>query len=140
MADEVVKKGDKIKVVYTGYLEDGSVFDSNQGKEPLEFEVGSGFVIKGFDDAVIGMKAGEKKSVNIPSEQAYGERHDEMVVKIPRAQFQGMEEIKEGMTVSTDNGMRAIVVAADEKDVTLDFNFPLAGKNLRFDIEVAAVN
>ena len=88
MADEEVKKGDKIKVIYTGYLEDGSIFDSNEGKDALLFEVGAGQVIKGFDDAVVGMKVGGKKSITIKPEEAYGERHEEMVLKIPKTQFQ----------------------------------------------------
>ncbi|MGC8533824.1 MAG: FKBP-type peptidyl-prolyl cis-trans isomerase [Candidatus Parvarchaeum sp.] len=138
MAEEV-KKGDKIKVVYTGYLEDGSVFDSNEGRDLLSFEVGAGQVIKGFDDAVVGMKVGENKSITIKPEDAYGERHEEMVIKIPKTQFQG-EEVKEGMMVSSNNGMQATVVAVNENDVTLDFNFPLAGKTLKFDIKIAAIN
>ncbi len=138
MAEEV-KKGDKIKVVYTGYLEDGSVFDSNEGRDLLSFEVGAGQVIKGFDDAVVGMKVGENKSITIKPEEAYGERHEEMVIKIPKTQFQG-EEVKEGMMVSSNNGMQATVVAVNENDVTLDFNFPLAGKTLKFDIKIAAIN
>ena len=140
MVDEVVKKGDKVKVKYTGYLEDGSVFDSNKDSEPLLFEVGSGQVIKGFDDAVTGMRIGDKKTVDITPDQAYGERHEEMVVKIPKTQFQGTEEIKEGMSVSANNGMRATVVAVDDKEVTLDFNFQLAGKKLKFDVELTAIN
>ncbi|MCL4397109.1 peptidylprolyl isomerase [Candidatus Parvarchaeota archaeon] len=139
MADEEVKKGDKIQVMYTGYLEDGSVFDSNEGKDALSFEVGAGQVIKGFDDAVVGMKIGENKSITIKPEEAYGERHEEMVIKIPKTQFQG-EEVKEGMMVSSNNGMQATVVAVNENDVTLDFNFPLAGKTLKFDIKIAAIN
>ena len=139
MADEAVKKGDKIKVTYTGYLEDGSVFDSNEGKDALSFEVGAGQVIKGFDDAVVGMKVGENKSITIKPEEAYGERHEEMVIKIPKNQFQG-EEVKEGMMVSSNTGMQATVVAVNENDVTLDFNFPLAGKTLKFDIKIAAIN
>jgi peptidylprolyl isomerase len=139
MADEEVKKGDKIKVMYTGYLEDGSVFDSNEGKEALSFEVGAGQVIKGFENAVLGMKTGESKSITLKPEDAYGERHEEMVVKIPKTQFQG-EEIKEGMMVSSNNGMQATVVSVNEEDVTLDFNFPLAGKTLKFDVKIAAIN
>ena len=139
MVDEEVKKGDKVKVKYTGYLEDGSTFDSNEDKDALLFEVGAGQVIKGFDDAVVGMKVGEKKSVTIKPEEAYGERHEEMVIKIPKTQFQG-EEIKEGMMVSSSNGMQATVVAVNDNDVTLDFNFPLAGKTLKFDIKVEAIN
>ncbi|MCL5975987.1 MAG: peptidylprolyl isomerase [Candidatus Parvarchaeota archaeon] len=139
MVDEEVKKGDKIQVIYTGYLEDGSVFDSNEGKDALSFEVGAGQVIKGFDDAVVGMKVGENKSITIKPEEAYGERHEEMVIKIPKTQFQG-EEVKEGMMVSSNNGMQATVVAVNENDVTLDFNFPLAGKTLKFDIKVKSIN
>ncbi len=139
MADDEVKKGDKIQVIYTGYLEDGSVFDSNEGKDALSFEVGAGQVIKGFDDAVVGMKVGENKSITIKPEEAYGERHEEMVIKIPKNQFQG-EEVKEGMMVSSNTGMQATVVAVNENDVTLDFNFPLAGKTLKFDIKIAAIN
>ncbi|MCL5106763.1 MAG: peptidylprolyl isomerase [Candidatus Parvarchaeota archaeon] len=139
MADGEVKKGDKIQVMYTGYLEDGSVFDSNEGKEALSFEAGSGQVIKGFDDAVIGMKTGESKTITVKPEEAYGERHEEMVIKIPKTQFQG-EEIKEGMMVSSNNGMQATVISVNENDVTLDFNFPLAGKTLKFDIKIAAIN
>ena len=131
MADEGVKNGDKIKVMYTGYLEDGSVFDSNEGKEALSFEVGTGQIIKGFENAVIGMKIGESKSIIIKPEEAYSERHEEMVVKIPKTQFQG-EEIKEGMMVSSSNGMQATVVSVNEEDVTLDFNFPLAGIQLQW--------
>ena len=139
MVDEEVKKGDKVKVKYTGYLEDGSTFDSNEDKDALLFEVGAGQVIKGFDDAVVGMKVGEKKSVTIKPEEAYGERHEEMVIKIPKTQFQG-EEVKEGMMVSSSNGMQDTVVAVNDNDVTLDFNFPLAGKTLKFDIKVEAIN
>ncbi|EEZ92550.1 MAG: peptidylprolyl isomerase FKBP-type [Candidatus Parvarchaeum acidiphilum ARMAN-4] len=139
MVDETIKKGDKIQVMYTGYLEDGSVFDSNEGKEALSFEVGAGRIIKGFDDAVIGMKIGESKSITVKPEEAYGERHEEMVIKLPKTQFQG-EEIKEGMMVSSNNGMQATVVSVNENDVTLDFNFPLAGKTLKFDIKIVAIN
>ncbi|MCL4391503.1 MAG: peptidylprolyl isomerase [Candidatus Parvarchaeota archaeon] len=134
-----VKKGDKVSVFYTGYLEDGSVFDSNEGREALSFEVGAQQVIEGFDNAVLGMKVGESKSVTIPPEQAYKERQEEMVIKIPKTQFQG-EEIKEGMMVSSNNGMRATVVSVNQDDVTLDFNSPLAGKTLKFDIKIAAIN
>ncbi len=140
MENSEVKKGDKIKVIYTGYLEDGSIFDSNKDKEPLSFEVGSGYVIKGFDDAVMGMKIGEKKVVDIPSDKAYGDRHDDMVIKIPKTQFEGMDEIKIGTAVSASNGMHATIIAVDENEATLDFNFPLAGKNLKFEIEVVAIN
>ncbi len=139
MVDETIKKGDKIQVMYTGYLEDGSVFDSNEGREALSFEVGAGRIIKGFDDAVIGMKIGESKSITVKPEEAYGERHEEMVIKLPKTQFQG-EEIKEGMMVSSNNGMQATVVSVNENDVTLDFNFPLAGKTLKFDIKIVAIN
>jgi FKBP-type peptidyl-prolyl cis-trans isomerase 2 len=135
----IVKKGDKVRVFYTGYLEDNTVFDSNEGKEALSFEVGSGQVIKGFDDAVIGMKAGESKKITVKPEEAYGDRHEDMVIKIPKTQFQG-EEIKAGMMVGSNNGMQATVVSVDKDEITLDFNFPLAGKTLKFDIKIASIN
>ncbi len=137
--EKVVKKGDKISVFYTGSLEDGSIFDSNEGKEALSFEAGSGQVIKGFDEAVIGMKVGESKDITLQPDDAYGDRKEEMVVKVPKTQFQG-NEIKEGMRVTSGQGLQAIIVAVGDEDVTLDFNFPLAGKTLKFNIKLDSIN
>ena len=82
-----VKKGDSVKVHYHGTLSDGTIFDSSTGREPLEFKVGSGMVIAGFDEGVTGMFIGEKRSVNIPADQAYGQVQDEMIMEFPKTQF-----------------------------------------------------
>lgn len=143
MAEEannaVVKKGDKVSVFYKGTLEDGTIFDSNEGKEPLKFEVGSGQVIKGFDEAVVGMKAGETKSVTLPPEQAYGEPKKELVVKLQKKQF-GDQEVKVGMAANSSQGHQGIITDVSGEDVTVDFNFPLSGKTLKFEIKLAGIN
>ena len=92
-----VKSGDKVKVHYHGRLTNGETFDSSQGREPLEFEVGKGNVIKGFEDGVTGMSVGEKKTVNIPVEDAYGPSNPEMVIKMPKDSFPKDMEIEVGM-------------------------------------------
>jgi peptidylprolyl isomerase len=83
------KKGDKVKVHYHGKLTNGETFDSSTGREPLEFEIGSGSVIKGFDDGVSGMKVGEKKTVSIPVDEAYGPRSEDMLIEFPKDRFPG---------------------------------------------------
>ena len=137
----MIEKGNKIKVHYKGTLEDGSEFDNSYTRgEPLEFEVGAGQLIKGFDEAVVGMKEGEKKSITLKSDQAYGEVRDELVHKIPTKQLP--QEAKEGMTVgvSLPNGQQvpAKVVEKGEEESVLDLNHPLAGKTLNFEIEVVS--
>jgi len=136
-----VKKGDKIKVEYTGKLEDGTVFDASEKHgQPLEFETGAGQVIKGFDDAVIGMKQGEEKEVNIPSAEAYGEPKPELLKKIPRDQLPKDQDPKVGMVLvmKTPDGQQIPTKIAEvsDTDVTLDLNHPLAGKNLIFNIKI----
>ena len=142
-AGKAVKKGDKVSVEYEGRLKDGEVFDSNKGKEPLEFEVGSGSIIKGFDEGMIGMQKGEEKTIDIPSDDAYGVHRPELVQKIPKEKFNGPEP-KEGMmiAISTPEGKQfpAKIVAVDEKEVTLDINHPLAGKDLSFSVKVLDIN
>lgn len=134
------KRGDNVKVHYTGTLEDGYVFDSSEGAEPLEFAVGSGQVIPGFDEAVIGMKVGESKTVNIPCEKAYGERNDEMIIQAPIDQIPPDLKLELGMRLEMGgiNGEILRVVVAEIKDthVTLDGNPPLAGKDLIFKLEL----
>ena len=137
------KSGDKVKVHYHGRLTSGETFDSSAGREPLEFEVGSGMVIKGFDDGVTGMKVGEKKTVNIPAEQAYGDKNPEMIIEYPRAQFPEQIELKEGeaLVMSSASGQQFQVRIAEIKDevVLLDANHPLAGEELIFDIELVEI-
>ncbi|MBV9961614.1 MAG: peptidylprolyl isomerase [Parafilimonas sp.] len=134
------KKGDKVKVHYHGRLDDGTTFDSSQGRQPLEFEVGSGMVIKGFDDGVTGMSVGDKKTISIPAEDAYGERQEEMVIEFPRSNFPPDIEPEVGMTLNmhSENGQELPVTITDinEEAIILDANHPLAGKDLIFDIEL----
>lgn len=137
------KNGDTVKVHYNGRLTSGETFDSSAGREPLEFEVGSGTVIKGFDDGVTGMKVGEKKTVNIPAEQAYGEKNPDMVIDYPRAQFPEHIDLKVGeqLVMSSASGQQFQVRIAEIKEdvVLLDANHPLAGEELIFDIELVEI-
>ena len=134
------KKGDKVKVHYHGRLTDGTTFDSSQGREPLEFEVGSGMVIKGFDDGVTGMSVGDKKTISIPAEDAYGSRQEEMVIDFPLSNFPPDITPEVGMTLQmhNENGQElpVMVTAVNADTVTLDANHPLAGQELIFDIEI----
>ena len=134
------KRGDNVKVHYTGSLGDGTVFDSSEGKEPLTFAVGGGQVIQGFDEAVIGMAVGETKTVHIPAEKAYGERNDELVIQAPLEQVPPDLNPEVGMRLEL-GGMggeilRVEVIDITETHVVLDANPPLAGKDLIFKIEL----
>jgi peptidylprolyl isomerase len=138
-----VKKDDKVQIHYKGTLTDGEVFDSSEGRDPLEFVVGSGQVIVGFDEAVIGMEVGEKKSVLIPCEKAYGERLKEMVIQVPVAQVPPDLDIEIGMMLEMGGAqgeiLRVKVIEMDDDTITLDANPPLAGADLNFDIELVAI-
>lgn len=138
-----VKRGDNIKVHYTGKFEDGTVFDSSEGKEPLEIVVGSGQVIPGFDEAVVGMKIGEKKNVFIPVEKAYGIRNDDLVMTVPTAHVPPDIKPEIGLRLemgAPDGGvLRVVVVDITDEEVILDANPPLAGNNLIFDLELVAI-
>jgi len=138
-----VKKGDKIKVHYHGKLTNGETFDSSAGREPLEFEVGSGMVIPGFDDGVTGMTVGEKKTVNIPYDEAYGPKNPAMVIEMPKDRFPKDMEIELGMSLgmSDQDGQQFQVTIAEIKEevVMLDANHPLAGQDLIFDLELVEI-
>jgi FKBP-type peptidyl-prolyl cis-trans isomerase 2 len=138
--NQQAKKGDKVKVHYHGRLNDGTTFDSSEGRQPLEFEVGSGMVIKGFDEGVTGMSIGDKKTVSIPAEDAYGQRNQEMVIEFPITNFPPDIKPEVGMTLNmhSENGDELPVVITDvnEETVILDANHPLAGQDLIFDIEL----
>ena len=140
-----VKKGDKIKVDYTGTLEDGSVFDSSEKHgQPLEFTVGEKQVIKGFDEGVVGMEKGEEKELKISSENAYGNPNPEMVKKIPRDKVPAdQEQPKVGMMVglTTPNGQQipATITEVTDKEITLDLNHPLSGKALTFKVKIVEI-
>jgi FKBP-type peptidyl-prolyl cis-trans isomerase 2 len=136
-------KGNTGKVHYTGKLQDGTVFDSSENREPLQFTLGDGNMIKGFDAAVQGMSVGEDKSITIPSAEAYGEKRDEMMVDIPMNQVPADIKPEVGMDLSIQNQngqpMPVKVVAVDEEKITLDANHPLAGKDLIFDIKLVEI-
>lgn len=138
-----VKSGDKVKVHYHGKLTSGETFDSSTGREPLEFEVGSGMVIKGFDDGVTGMTVGEKKTVNIPFAEAYGAKNPDMIIEMPKDHFPKDMEIELGMSLgmSDQNGQQFQVTIAEIKEdmVMLDANHPLAGQDLIFDLELVEI-
>ena len=137
------KKGDKVKVHYHGKLNNGETFDSSKGREPLEFEVGGGMMIKGFDKGVAGMNVGEKKTINIPYDKAYGPRNPEMLIEIPKANFPKDLDLEIGLPlmVNSENGQNFQVVVSQIKEtaVILDANHPLAGADLIFDIELVEI-
>jgi FKBP-type peptidyl-prolyl cis-trans isomerase 2 len=135
-----IKKGDKIKVHYTGTFEDGKVFDTSEGKDPLEFVAGEGKVIKGFDEAVIGMKKDEEKEIKIESKDAYGDHNPQLIKKIMKDQLPKDKNPEKGMmlVIGTPDGQQipAKITEVTDKDVTIDINHPLAGKNLNFKIKI----
>ena len=137
---EQAKKGDTVQVHYTGQLENGQVFDSSEGREPLEFSVGSGQVIKGFDEGVAGMKVGDKKQIEIEAADAYGERDEGLVQKISRDDLDlGTEEPQVGMDLAAQlpdgNEIHVTVTEVTKDSITLDANHPLAGQKLIFNVE-----
>jgi peptidylprolyl isomerase len=138
-----VKHGDTIQVHYHGKLNDGSTFDSSEGRNPLEFEVGSGMVIPGFDAGVTGMAIGEKKTVVIPAEEAYGPRMDDMIMEFPKVQFPPDMVPEVGMQLNMSNGsgqqFPVRIVEVKEEVVVLDANHPLAGETLNFALELVAI-
>lgn len=137
------KTGDTVQIHYTGRLDDGTVFDSSEGRDPLRFTVGSGQVIPGFDKAVQGLAVGEKSQTRIPPEEAYGERQDHLVLRVGRDQLPpGLEAaVGQQLEMSTPDGQRIAVVVTEltEESIELDANHPLAGKALTFDVELVAI-
>ncbi len=137
------KNGDKVKVHYTGKFEDGKVFDSSIEREPLEFTIGKGQVIRGFEEAVEGMNPGDSKTAKITADKAYGPYREEMVLEVERKRLPSNLEPKVGqrLKMHQPDGRTIGVTVTDvsESKVTLDANHPLAGKNLTFDIELVEV-
>ncbi|MBN2759314.1 MAG: peptidylprolyl isomerase [Rhodobacteraceae bacterium] len=135
--------GKKVRIHYTGTLDDGSVFDSSEGRDPLEFTVGSGQIIPGLDRAIDGMTTGEQKTVTIPAAEAYGEYHPEARQDVPRDQIPADIPLDQGtmLNMQTPDGRQIPVQVAELTDatVTLDANHPLAGKALTFAVEVVSV-
>ncbi len=138
-----VKSGDKVKVHYHGRLTNGETFDKSEGRAPLEFEVGSGMVIKGFDDGVTGMSVGEKKTISIPFNEAYGPSNPEMIIDMPKSRFPKEMELEIGMALAMSDGhgqqFEVVVTQIKEDAVVLDANHPLAGKDLIFDLELVEI-
>ncbi len=139
----MIENGQKVKIHYTGTLDDGSQFDSSAGREPLEFEMGAGMVIPGFEAGVQAMEVGEKKSIHIPAVEAYGEKREEMVMEFERTQLpEGLEpEVGMGLQMQGPQGQPVPVqiAAVTETTVTIDANHPLAGQNLNFELELVSV-
>ena len=137
------KSGDIVKIHYKGTLDDGSKFDSSEDRDPLEFELGSGQVIPGFDTAVEGMTVGESKNVRLEPEEAYGPRHDQLVQEVERSVLPEDLTPEEGMALQTESPegqvMQLMVTAITETTITLDANHPLAGQALSFEIELVDV-
>ncbi len=137
------EKGNTVKIHYTGTLTDGSVFDSSSGHDPLEFEIGSGQVIVGFEEAVIGMSVGESKDVTIPAEKAYGPYQDELVIKAPRDRIPPDldPQVGQKLQMGGTGGELILVniIEVTDEHVTLDANPPLAGKDLNFQIELMEI-
>ncbi|HVZ96168.1 MAG TPA: peptidylprolyl isomerase [Chitinophagaceae bacterium] len=138
------KKGDKVKVHYRGVLTDGRQFDSSHGREPLEFTVGAGQMIAGFDAAIPGMEVGDKKTISIAPKDAYGERSEEAIIEFPKSNIPADMKLKPGMKLQLRNqaGHPVPVTVAEIKDdvVILDANHELAGKELIFDIELVSID
>ncbi len=138
------KSGDTVRIHYTGTLSDGSVFDSSEGRDPLEFTLGSGQVIPGFDTAVDGMSVGDKKVAEIPADQAYGPRHDAAVQDVPREQIPAEIPLEVGLQLQMRSPEGQVipvtVTAVSEETVSLDANHALAGKDLTFAIELVSIN
>ena len=139
-----VKPGDTAYIHYTGTLDDGTTFDSSQGRDPLVFEVGSGQIIPGLDAAIPGMEVGDKKTVNVPCDEAYGPVNPSMRQEVPRSEIPENipTDIGTRLQMQTQSGqpVPVTIVAADENAVTLDANHPLAGQDLTFDIELVSID
>jgi len=141
--ERAAESGDTVKVDYTGKLLDGTEFDSSVDRGPLEFAIGSNELIPRFEQAVIGMKPGESKTITIPAEEAYGPRYAELVFEVDRSQFSDDAKLEVGSVMNFYSpalgGLKAVVLAVSELTVTLDCNHPLAGQDLVFDIELIEI-
>ena len=138
------QSGDTVKLHYTGTLSDGTIFDSSEGRDPLEFTLGANQVIPGFEKAVQGMNLGDTKTVNIPAAEAYGPRRDDMLIDVPPTEFPEHIHPKVGdqLQIRQADGQAFNVTVRSVTDtvVTLDGNHPLAGQELTFAIELVAIN
>ena len=136
------KQGDTVHVHYTGRLDDGTVFDSSKDKDPLAFVLGTGHVIPGFEKAVEGLSEGEKVSTTVAPEEAYGPRSEELVLTVPHEKFPEEPKLGQRFEMSTPDGQRMPVTVTEVKDETveIDANHPLAGRQLKFDLELVKID
>ncbi|MFT4553943.1 MAG: peptidylprolyl isomerase [Chlamydiales bacterium] len=136
---DAIKEGDQITINYTGKYEDGSIFDSTEETGPFTFEVGGENVINGINDAVVGMTAGEKKSVEVGPTNAFGDYRDDLIMQVPKENFP--EEVNEGdLLRDSETGAQWLVQKVNDDHIVVDGNHPLAGKKLFFEIEVVSVD
>ena len=137
-----MRHGDKVKVHYEGRLDNGSVFDSSHGREPLEFTIGEGNVIEGFENAVHGMQINEEKTIKIKSENAYGKKNERLIFALPRDKFPPELEVGGKLILKSPDGkhQQAVIKEVTSDDVKIDLNHPLAGKDLTFKIKVIGIN
>lgn len=137
------RSGDKVSVHYTGWLDDGTLFDSSEGREPIEFTLGTGQVIPGFDRAVEGMEEGESKTFTIPADEAYGPYRPELLHRVPRSQIPPHVELHPGNRLEArDQGGNRVILTVIEitaEEAVLDANHPLAGKDLTFEVELVRI-
>jgi len=137
------KSGDTVKIHYTGTLPNGSEFDSSRGHDPLEFKLGQGNMIAGFENAIYGMSEGERKVITIPCEQAYGERNEQMTQRVPRDVIPDDIDLEVGILLHAQGPdgetLRFTVADFDENSVVVDGNHPLAGHDLIFDLELIEI-
>jgi peptidylprolyl isomerase len=137
----MVEKGKIVTVHYTGKLTSGEVFDSSKDRDPLKFQVGSGQIIPGFENAIIGKKPGDEVNISIESSDAYGEIREDLIVSVPIEQMPGSVEVGQSLQAQSENGqaVNVTVKEVNESSVVIDGNHPLAGQKLIFDIEVVEV-
>lgn len=139
-----VKEGDTVKVHYTGTLNDGSVFDTSEEREPLEFKLGEGQLIPGFEKAVTGMEKGESVEVTIPSEEAYGDAREDLVISVSKSDMPDDIEPAVGMQLQVNQPdgqpIPVRVTAVEEENIQLDANHPLAGEDLTFKIDLIEID
>ena len=137
-----MNQGTKVKVHYTGTLNDGKIFDSSEGREPLEFTIGNNQVIKGFEDGIKGMKVNEEKTIKIKAKDAYGERDERMVASVPRDKFPPEAQAGGMLILKGPNGEKLPAVIKEVKDdaVIINMNHPLAGKDLNFKVKVVGID
>lgn len=137
----MIENGNVVSVHYVGKFTDGEVFDSSEGREPLQFQVGSGQLIPGFESAIIGKVVGDKVTANITPEEGYGLVREDLIVSVPLDKMPGDVEVGQALEAQGDNGQSAqvFVKEVNEDTVTIDGNHPLAGKSLIFDIEVVSI-